>query len=83
MNDIPVIVDICYAHRMILESPGGKHCKSEMNVQSSFSVKSSVFGYRLTHFPHDFVRGAGDLCCSVEITNSQYLPPGTPRSLCA
>ena len=28
MNDIPVIVDVCYAHRMILESPEGKHCKS-------------------------------------------------------
>ena len=31
MNDFPVIVDLRFAHRMILKSPGGgggKHCKS-------------------------------------------------------
>ena len=28
MNDILVIGDLCYAHRMILESLGGKHCMS-------------------------------------------------------
>ena len=28
MHDILVIWDLCYAHRMILESLGGKHCKS-------------------------------------------------------
>ena len=30
MNDFPVIVDVRFAHRMILKSPGrgGKQCKS-------------------------------------------------------
>ena len=64
MNDFPVIVDLRFAHRMILKSPGGGANTAsqykEMNVQSNVSVKSSVFGYRLIHFPHDFVRGGGD-----------------------
>ena len=44
MNDLPVTVDICYAHR-ILGSPGGKYRKSvkdDRNVRGTqrlFSVK--------------------------------------------
>ena len=43
-NDLPVTGDLCYAHR-ILESPGGKQCKSvedDRNVRGTqrlFSVK--------------------------------------------
>ena len=39
-----------YAQR-ILGSPWGKH---------RFSVKSGVFGHRITHFCHDFVRSGSD-----------------------
>ena len=49
MNDLPVTVDICYAHR-ILGSPGRKHRKSvkdDRNVsgtQRLFSVKYVFVG---------------------------------------
>ena len=49
MNDLPVTVDICYAHR-ILGSPGRKHRKSvkdDRNVRGTqrlFSVKYLFVG---------------------------------------
>ena len=59
----PVKRDLCYAPR-ILGSPGGKHCDSLLKgmhgAKYSFSVKSSMFRKRITHFCRNFLRTGGD-----------------------
>ena len=58
MNDIPVINDPCYAHR-ILGSPAGANIASlQRNVVPP--LKDVSFGRRITHFRRDFVRSGGD-----------------------
>ena len=41
MNDIPIVGDLCYAHR-ILESLGGKHCKSVNRMCKVVSLSKVV-----------------------------------------
>ena len=71
MNDFQLIEDPCYAHR-ILGSPGGNIASRYKQMYGvivvSVSVKSSVFGRRITHFRRDFVRSGGGQCCCVEVS---------------